>query len=102
MPMPKPTIVTIKQPEKAKEPEKKQVLPPKVEKNDDMSLVNCKVCKKQVASAAEMCPHCGIQHPGRSELDIVGYKAMSGVEGLGRILVVVMLVFILVKCVASH
>jgi len=31
--------------------------------DDDMSMINCPACKKEISDMAETCPHCG--HPIR-------------------------------------
>ncbi|MFN3437813.1 MAG: hypothetical protein ACK41V_08985 [Acidovorax sp.] len=50
-----------------------------------MALVACKECKKEVASSAKKCPHCGVASPG------AGLKeALVGLVGLGVAVAVTM------------
>lgn len=52
-----------------------------------MALVKCKECKKEVASSAKVCPHCGVKNPAT--------KTSHALIGLGAL---VLVIFAAVKC----
>lgn len=43
-----------------------------------MSIVQCKVCKKEVSKTAPVCPHCGEIKPGKTKGSSVGWLVGAG------------------------
>lgn len=48
-----------------------------------MNLLFCRVCKKEVSSEAEICPHCGAPKPANHLYDGTGINYRSNIELFG-------------------
>ena len=57
-----------------------------------MALTACRVCKKEVSTEAQACPHCGVASPGASVKPVVieaagkQFKAFQAAGGAGIVL----------------
>ena len=51
------------------------------EENEKSAIIECKICKKEVARTAATCPNCGISYPG---LDIKCPKCKSSNFSVGK------------------
>ena len=80
-------------------PPKPPRLPKALPKNK--KLAPCRVCEKEIATEAAICPHCGIAKPGSSEFGAAVSDGWKGIETIARIAAAILLVLIIAKCNAG-